>query len=194
MRALYISVATAAVGGMLMGAAIRPKDSDLKEQRLAPQIIASNGWEGDTAPVEASYRRVGPVPEYVIGTDWSRPKTQEPQIAAVYELPEPESYSEPQVHVAPVSLAVAPPMTVQAMTVQAQPRLAPEPVSYPSITGDVIGRAPSAADNARDAVESFDDGGAERIEVIRVDHQGRGQIDNLAHGSDPHALIGEPAA
>ena len=189
MRALYISMATAAVGGMLMGAAIRPKDSDLKEQRLAPQIIASHGWEADTAPVAASYRRVGPVPEYVIGTDWSRPKTQEPQIAAVYELPaEPESYSEPQIDVAPVSLAAAPAMAVEA------PRLAPERASYPSITGDVIGRAPSAADNARDAVESFDDGGAERVEVIRADHQGRGQIDNLAHGSDPYALIGEPAA
>jgi hypothetical protein len=194
MRALYISAATAAVGGLLMGAAIRPKDSDLHEQPLGPQIIASSAWEGDVEPVAPVYARTGPIPEYVIGTDWTRPKTYEPQIAALYELPgepatyEPATYDEPAPYVAPVAIAAVP-----AMAVEPQARFAPTPAAYPSARPAPVA-APSAADSAGDAVESLDDGGAERVEIIRVDREGGGQIDNLAHGSDPHALVGEPAA
>jgi hypothetical protein len=193
MRALYISAATAAVGGLLMGAAIRPKDSDLHEQTVGPQIVASSAWEGDVEAVAPIYARSGPIPDYVIGTDWTRPKNYEPQIAALYELPdepeaEPAAY-DPQPYVAPVSLAA-----VSATAVETQPRLAPSPVSYPTADRVVPTAAPSAADSASDAVESLDDGGAERVEIIRLDRQGGGQIDNLAHGTDPHALIGEPSA
>lgn len=189
MRALFISAATAAVGGMLMGAAIRPKDSDLNEQPVGPQIVASS-WEGDVEAVGPLYARTGPIPEYVIGTDWTRPKNYEPQIAAVYELSAYEApvYEEATPYLAPASLAAAP-----ATAVEAQAPVAPSPVSYRTV-GQEVAAAPSAADSASDAVESFDDGGAERVEVIRVDRQGGSEIDNLAHGSDPHALVGEPSA
>lgn len=190
MRALFISAATAAVGGMLMGAAIRPKDADLHDNTLGPQIVAASAWEDEVAPSPISYRRAGALPDYVIGTDWSRPKLYEAPIAAVYETPpEPHTYAAEEADVAPVSYAAAP-----AMAVEPEPRLAPRPVSYPSIAGDVIGPARSALDSASDAVESLDDGRGERAQVISVDDQGRGQIDQLAHGSDPYALIGEPSA
>lgn len=190
MRAFFVSVATAAIGGLLMGAAIRPTESDLHEQPVGPQIVASSAWEGDVEAVSPVYHRVGPLPEYVIGTDWAHPKTYEPQIAAVYELPaEPEVYDEAEAYVMPASYAAA-----SATAVEAEPRVEPRPVSYPSIDGDVVGPAPSASDNASNAVESFDDGGAQHVEVIRIDRQGGRHIDDLAHGSDPYALIGEPAA
>jgi len=190
MRAFFVSVATAAIGGLLMGSAIRPTESDLHEQPVGPQIIANGAWEGDVAPVGPVYRRVGPLPEYVIGTDWAHPKYHEPQIAAVYDLPdESDLYAEAEAYVTPVSYAAAP-----VTAIEAEPRVEPRPVSYPSIDGDVIGPAPSASDNASDAVETSDDGGAERIEVISIDRQGGRHIDDLAHGSDPYALIGEPAA
>ena len=87
MRALMVSAATAVIGGLLMGAAIRPTESDLHEEPVGPQIISDGAWEGDIAAVGSVYRRVGPLPDYVIGTDWAHPKTYEPQIAAVYEPP-----------------------------------------------------------------------------------------------------------
>ena len=190
MRALYLSAATAVIGGLLMGAAIRPRDSDLQERPVGPQIIASNGWDEDTAATAPVYTRAGPVPEYVIGTDWARPQIEEVQVAAVYEPAyEPLSYAEPEIYVRPVSLAAAP-----AMATEAAPQPARRPVSYPSLDGDVLGSASSATDNTSDAVETLDDGGAERVEVIRFDGEGGRQINNLAHGADPHALVGEPAA
>ena len=192
MRALMVSAATAVIGGLLMGAAIRPTESDLHEEPVGPQIISDGAWEGDIAAVGSVYRRVGPLPDYVIGTDWAHPKTYEPQIAAVYEPPAAaDLYSEAETYVTPASYAAAP---ATAIAPSPAPAVEPRRVSYPSIDGDVIGQALAASALGSDAVERLEDGGAERVEVIRVDRQGGGQIDNLAHGSDPHALVGEPSA
>lgn len=195
MRALMVSAATAVVGGLLMGAAIRPTESDLHEQPVGPQIISDGAWEGDTAVVASISRRVGPLPDYVIGTDWAHPKSYETPIAAVYELPdtsdlyEAEAYATPAVYAAPPA-----PAATSDAAIAPQPRAEPRRVSYPSIDGDIVGPALAASALGSDAVERLEDGGAERVEVIRVDRQGGGQIDNLAHGADPHALVGEPAA
>jgi hypothetical protein len=170
MRALFISVATAAIGGMLMGAAIRPRGSDLHDSPVGPQIIASGVSEADMESVSyvANSRR-GPIPEYVIGTDWTRPKSYEVYVPAIYEVSEAERYIEPAVSVE----KAAQPTHTQ--------------ISYSAA-------APSAAELGRDAVETLDDGGGQSVEVVRADDQGRGQVDDLAHGSNPGAEVSEPAA
>lgn len=177
MRALMISVATAAIGGMLMGAAIRPRESDLHDRPVGPQIISSGVWENDVESVSyVSNLRPGPIPEYVIGTDWTRPKSLDVYIPALYEISDAELLQET------ASLPPAPPPSVEVTL-----RPAITTVSYTS-------SAPSAADLGRDTVETLHDGGGQGLEVARTDDQGRGQIDNLAHGPNPDTLISEPAA
>lgn len=174
MRALMISVATAAIGGMLMGAAIRPRESDLHDQPVGPQIIASGLWEGETDSVSyVSASRPGPIPEYVIGTDWTRPAGAELYVPAIYDL------SEAETAVETTGLSATHAIYVE----KAQPS---STASYAS--------AASAADLGRDAVETLKDGGGQGVEVTRTDDQGRGQIDNLAHRSNPDTLVSEPAA
>lgn len=196
MRALMVSAATAVIGGLLMGAAIRPTQSDLHEQPVGPQIISDGAWEGDTAVVVASVsRRVGPLPDYVIGTDWAHPKSYETPIAAVYELPDTSDLDDAEAYATPAVYAAAPtPAAAPGSAIAPQPRAEPRRVSYPSLDGDIVGPALAASALGSDAVERLEDGGAERVEVIRVDRQGGGEIDNLAQGSDPHALVGEPSA
>lgn len=179
MRAIFVSVATAAVGGLLMGAAFRPSANDLHEQPTGPQIVAYGAWEGDTGSASLLIARSGPTPEYVIGTDWTRPGNYQTDVAAIFDT---------QAYVEPVSYPLA------AEAVPAVEVSAPVRISYASLDGDILHGARSAASSAVDALESFDDSARQSGEVVSADDQGGRQIDDLAHGADPDAVVSEPAA
>lgn len=168
MRELYISIATAAVGGLLMGMALRPHD--LKEGPAGPQMIASERTtESALASLDPIAARVGPLPDYVLGTDFTRPKVREPEYAAVYDAAYTVSTSYGEYLV---------------------PAVQSEPAK---VREEAAPRATSAADMGVDAVETFHDGGGEEGQIVRADHEGRGQIDNLAHGPNPYAEFSEPS-
>ncbi|MGE5501358.1 MAG: hypothetical protein ACM3W4_05480 [Ignavibacteriales bacterium] len=81
MNALAYSIVTASVAGLLTGFAMKPGDA-LADRPIGPQILISgannrvidnDGWYADTQL--ANYN--GQVPEYVLGTDWTQPRTYE---------------------------------------------------------------------------------------------------------------------
>lgn len=114
MRELLAGMAVATAAGLLMGAAMRP---DLYEgELLAPQLFSvapADHSIPDAAP-PAAY--VGPVPDYVYGTDWKR-RTEE----AVEPLP---------VELADVVVNDAPPPPAGELTFEGLPVA---PIAYPSL-------------------------------------------------------------
>ncbi|HEY9218210.1 MAG TPA: hypothetical protein VIO94_09180 [Phenylobacterium sp.] len=71
-RALCQGIAAAAVVGLFLGGALRP---ELREFEGGPQMLAgvsghrTYAWDGSVEFTNAN----GPVPEYVVGTDFTRP-------------------------------------------------------------------------------------------------------------------------
>jgi hypothetical protein len=76
---LYVGAGLALVAGLGLGAVMRPDLSG--EDRLAgPQIVAETP-EPAPAPIDDSLRLTrysGKIPDYVLGTDWSRPRAPPP--------------------------------------------------------------------------------------------------------------------
>lgn len=176
MYTVYIGMAAAAVTGVLMGGAFKLHDRDFKGG-FGPQHMIS-GSQFDEAVSPVTYSRAGPIPEYVIGTDWTRPKVDLAYVAPVYEVSDTHSYD----YVVPVAYSA--PVAQRAWVEPVRPR-----ASYPSIDGDILAipQGPSAGDAAVDAVESFHDGPAQHGEISARDDQRGGQIDHSAHGPDPYA-------
>lgn len=77
LRTLYRGAAIAVAAGLLMGAAMQP---NLDEGRLeGPQILlAGGGLRAEPAAYDPGAAAYGPrLPEYVIGTDYTRPAVED---------------------------------------------------------------------------------------------------------------------
>jgi hypothetical protein len=131
-RMLAAGAAAAVVAGVLMGAVMKP---DFGQERvLGPQFFAADGGVH-----QASYRPDpgvsvygGRIPDYVIGTDWTRPRPQTASASPPAPREEPVEFtSEDQ----PPS-----PMVMTYRTWREAPR---DASSYPSMDGDVRYRSES---------------------------------------------------
>lgn len=141
MKALFQGVPIVVVAGLLLGAVLQPQLA-LSDDPAGPQTlmgVSARREPTDMAWTSASYS--GPVPDYVLGTDWLRP----PSYAPVEELaPPPED--------------IAPPPDFIAWTPPSEPivdseELVTAPPAYPSETGDILAglrpAAPAPAFEAR---------------------------------------------
>ena len=147
-RALFYSIATASLAGLLTGGVMKLGPNALSEMG-GPQILIS----GDSArslndnPGGATFTGYnGEFPGYVLGSDWAQPPEYPLAEAdgAYYEpLPaEPEPQAEDAVFVAPVKISSPPP---------------PEPVSYPSVDGDILGGVHDGPDAFTEVVAAQQD-------------------------------------
>ena len=122
-RMVLAGVAAAVVSGLAMGAVLRP---DLHGDGLvAPQTLIAGGGPRDDASADPGLARYGGrIPEYVIGTDWTRPPP------LVVEAPRSE----------PVDAVVYPRDTLPDLqpTRAARPDEPPKPVNFPSNDGGVF--------------------------------------------------------
>jgi hypothetical protein len=133
MTPLKMSIATAAVAGLLTGGVMKLGPNALADRPIGPQILVSgaskrvidaNGWYADVQ--FAGYS--GQVPDYVLGTDWTQPQ--------VYDVAfEDEGYSyTPAEELAPAQVEKA--VLVEETARPAEP--AQTEVSYPSVDGDIL--------------------------------------------------------
>jgi hypothetical protein len=191
MRAIYISIATAVVGGLLTGAAFRPHE-ELSAQPGGPRIVASDrSLVADYQPIYGAIQhRAGPMPKYVIGTDFIAARA-EPVLVEATLSPDVEA-----ILAAQLARYEAEAYRPQLIDVATRPAAIDANAQAPHASYAVLetDRPASATDHGVDAVETFNDGGGQTGEIVRVDHQGRGQVDNLAHGPNPYAEFSEPAA
>jgi hypothetical protein len=135
MQALFHGITLAAASGLLLGAAFKP-DLTYGEAMLGPQIhLPAAGDRADQREPQAlASTKAGPVPDYVIGYDWTR--RDEPVAIAVDYGPAPmaEPDHEPVVYVEPVR-------QIRPMRVaRVEPPPAAIVVSYPSMDGDIAPR------------------------------------------------------
>lgn len=168
---VYGGALAALLIGLTTGMAIKPQAGDTDENGKGPQLVYSTAHGDDNDRGEGWWSvRNGPVGDWVYGTDWLHPKDP----PAVYET----AWAEP----APVELAPTP-------TVAPAAYVPPTPTVYtvPSIHGDV--RAVSVWRG-----ETTPQDGGQRLEVSVRDDQGRGQIDDAAHRTDPRAQIDKAGA
>lgn len=132
LRMLYRGSAVAGAFGLLLGAAVKP---DLREGAgpEGPQMLAgvSDARLAPEAYAAEPVFRPGPVPDYVIGTDWLRPP--------VYDAPpayEPPAYADyaAEAYAAPPTVEYARPAPYELADLE--DRLPPR---IPSLHGDVLG-------------------------------------------------------
>jgi hypothetical protein len=125
-RMLATGAAAAVVAGVLMGAAMKPDFGD--DRVLGPQFFAADGGVHDASyrPDPGASVYGGRIPDYVIGTDWTRPRQ------AASATPSPEPREDPVIFTADDE--PSPPMTMTYRTWREPPR---EPSAYPSVTGDL---------------------------------------------------------
>lgn len=151
-RRAFYGMAAAAVIGLGLGGAMKPVlftgGGPEGPQSLGPQSGARNYDEADGGLSFAAYRYG--VPEYVIGTDWTRPRDASPP-STDWERAPPLEYPES----APSVDASAQPAAYHAPA--PEPESAPEP-NYPSMGGEVVARldvppppAPPAAEEPAEA-------------------------------------------
>lgn len=147
-QALYYSIASAALAGLLTGGVMKLGPDALSEVG-GPQILIAGAGERviDAQPHTggALFTSLnGEIPEYVVGTDWTRPQYAMGDVYAYdasYEeadsyaptAPAPNPNVDDAVFVAPVKIS-SPPKIV--------------PVSYPSEGGGVLGDAGEEEDTA----------------------------------------------
>lgn len=148
-QALYYSIASAACVGLLAGGAMK-LGPDALSDRGGPQILmpssAKHSQQQDYGAGQALFTsQNGELPEYVVGTDWTRPQyalTSDAYYDVAYQdaeqgyaptAPAPNPNIDDAIFVAPVKIS-SPPKPTQ--------------VSYPSIDGDVVGRSDDADQSA----------------------------------------------
>jgi hypothetical protein len=159
LKTLVQGVAVVAVAGLLMGAVAHPNLSVGKEAEGPQMLMAGGGPRGVqliSDPGVGAY--AGRVPEYVIGTDWTRPKAEPAWWAS-----EPER--QPQEDTGPAVVFTSDDNPAQAQVTRTAWRDEPrEPPSYPSARGGVAYEAnlpappsPPGDDDAADEVA--DNGG-----------------------------------
>ena len=125
--------ALALVAGVMLGGAMQP---NLTEDFIGPHTLVPGGGEratniGAQASV-ADY--AGPVPEYVVGTDWTRPR--EVTLASEPEAPPVEDAPEVTIYTSETSgVAAREPARIVRSTWRDDVR---EPAVYPSARGGVI--------------------------------------------------------
>ena len=147
-QALYYSIASAAVAGLLFGGVMKLGPDALAETG-GPRILVTGVGKRAVAPEYNSggvlfASRNGEIPEYVIGTDWTRPVEfalagdvygygygyeydydyAEADYGYAEAAPEPAPQIDHSAFVAPVKISSPPKV---------------KPTSYPSIDGDVVG-------------------------------------------------------
>ena len=141
MQALFHGITVAAASGLLFGMAFKP---DIAEGGLIPPQIqmAPAGDRQDGASGDFAFAgRSGPLPDYVIGTDWAAPV----QPAAFSPPDEAGAYAEPAP--LPTLKPVFTPAPIRAQIPRADSRLVP--VSYPSMEGGVVPpRGPHVAEQS----------------------------------------------
>lgn len=134
-RMLAAGAAAAVVAGVLCGAVLKP---DLgADHTLGPQTISGDGglhaatWRPD--PGVSVYG--GRVPDYVVGTDWTRPRRE------VAYAPAQEAAAHEDAVIYTSDERYEPPMEVRRQWAEDERRAS----SYPSMDGDVRyrGEAPS---------------------------------------------------
>ena len=123
LRRVFEGVAGVAAAGLLAGMAMRP-DLDAHEAQ-GPQVQAAGGgpraYQAVADPGVSVYR--GRIPDYVYGTDWTRP----PVIELPPEAPAVDEYA------SEASTTVEAPPPASYATWREPPR---EPTVYPSVAGD----------------------------------------------------------
>lgn len=146
MKALFQGAPFVVAAALLLGAALQPQLAVSDDPR-GPQMLM--GVSARHAPPDVSWAAYnGPVPDYVLGTDWTRP----PDYPATYEEPsyvppEPDPYL-------PIEAPLPEPVIRQAEPVVATQVIAPR---YPSEGGEVVvSHAPAAPDpEPQELVEAF---------------------------------------
>jgi hypothetical protein len=135
MTPLRMSIATAAVAGLLTGGVMKLGPDTLADRPIGPQILVSgaskrvidaNGWYADVQ--FAGYN--GEVPEYVLGTDWTQPQVYDVAFEdEAYSYTPAEELPDAQVEKAVLVEDTARPVEYAEAT----------QVSYPSVDGDILG-------------------------------------------------------
>jgi hypothetical protein len=83
LKTLYSGVAAACAAGLLMGAAMQPNLRGPKDAEGPQMLTPPGGARAAYAAYEAGVAAYGAnVPEYVLGTDWTRPRAWAPQVVA----------------------------------------------------------------------------------------------------------------
>lgn len=147
MKALFQGAPYVVAAGLLLGAALQPQLA-VSDQPGGPQMLmgVSAPRASDDMSWTASYS--GPVPDYVLGTDWTRPPAYSE--AAYTSAPEPDLYLPVDDYAPPPEpvFRAAEPVTVAAIA--APPR-------YPSEGGEVVvSHAPVAPEpEPQQLVEAF---------------------------------------
>ena len=139
-QALYYSIASAAIAGLLTGGVMKLGPDALAEMGGPQILIAGSGERVVTQDYGAGgalfTSRNGEIPEYVIGTDWSQ-QAGYVLTSDVYD----DGYSEADYGYAPTAPAPDPNIDdavfVAPVKISSPPK--PRPVSYPSIDGDIVG-------------------------------------------------------
>lgn len=135
MNALTLSIASAAVAGLLSGGVMKLGPDALADRPTGPQILISgaakrvidaNGWYADTVSMTGYAEQM---PEYVLGTDWTQPQVDDVAFADEgYDYPPVEELAEPQIEQAVY--------VEEAVTVTTPDT--PQRVAYPSADGDIL--------------------------------------------------------
>ena len=120
----FSGAAAALLAGLTLGAAMQPS-LGFVDRPQGPQMFAAWSGERSTGPFDpgtsfTAYN--GRVPDYVIGTDWARPKLTPDDRA--YAVQADYSRDEP---------AMERPTTPPAASAEAEPQR--QPISYPSVSG-----------------------------------------------------------
>lgn len=136
MKALHYSIVSACVAGILAGGAMKLGPDTLAERPIGPQILISSatnrvidndGWYAEAILTNYS----GEIPEYVLGTDSTRP--------FIYDVAyEPVEYTYVEEETAKAPPPATPAVYTRPVVKETKPDK-PQPVSYPSLDGDIVG-------------------------------------------------------
>ena len=156
-QAFYYSIASAAVAGLLFGGVMKLGPNALAETG-GPQILITGVGKRAVTPEHNSggvlfASRNGEIPEYVIGTDWTRPVDL--MVAGdVYGYEYEYDYAEADYGYAEPAPEPVPQVDHAAFAAPVKISSPPKPVSYPSIDGDVVGDRDEADTAFTEVVEA----------------------------------------